>query len=67
MTGLNRTSIAGALGVVLLALPCHAQTYKEATKAQSGRSSFMHPMRHLWTCVGARVAKGGHFAAWEQP
>jgi pimeloyl-ACP methyl ester carboxylesterase len=34
MTGLNRTSIAGALGVVLLALPCHAQTYKEATKAQ---------------------------------
>ncbi len=34
MTRLNRTSIAGALGVVLLALPCHAQTYKEATKAQ---------------------------------
>ncbi len=34
MTRLNRTSIAGALGVVVLALPCHAQTYKEATKAQ---------------------------------
>jgi hypothetical protein len=34
MTRLNRTAIAGALGGVLLALPCHAQTYKEATTAQ---------------------------------